>query len=192
MKAKPPAKKRVDDPLEILLKEKKLAENSGKGTEALRRAETAVARSNAMGSEWDSDREHPRSAKRGHDWTNEAAAMNAVRERQDLDFGSGTSLFGSPRSASDSFPEAEDQERLLGFERGKAVSILLAGDMQRKAHVRAEGKMSGVLLWLEDREMDSQTVLPSEKPPQPTLAGATVHPIIKAVNIAVERGGMPT
>ena len=158
-----PIKRRVEDPLEMLLREKKQAEKSGKGLEAFRLAEAAV-----------------------EDWTNEEAALAAVREGRDLNFSSDDDLFGSPAgSASGSFPEAEERDRLLGEDRGKAISDILGKDKKGKAQLAVPAKVAGVYLWEEDWRMDDRMETTSE------LRSSTVedmHPVIKDLKSALETG----
>jgi hypothetical protein len=157
--AKAAPNKRADDPLETLLKEKKQAEKSGKGMEAFRLAEAAV-----------------------EDWTNEEAALAAVREGRDLNY-SDDDIFGSPAvSASGSFLDPEEREKLFGGERGKVIFNILGKDQKKKQSVPAQ--VAGMFFWEEDWQMGDRLETTSEF--RSWSSTADPHPLIKDLKCALE------
>ncbi|KAJ7783268.1 hypothetical protein B0H16DRAFT_486848 [Mycena metata] len=147
-----PLKKVVsDDPLAALLREKKRDDKSGKGGAALRQAEDAMRASSPLSDESDGEVE---------DWTNEAAALAAVKAHGRA---WGTSSPGAGVSDGEEMVlNEEDQLRLLGEKRGKAVVGILDSDRAKREVAKGKQKVLGVPLWeVGAAPMDTDIALPS-------------------------------
>ncbi|KAH9930387.1 hypothetical protein B0H21DRAFT_106737 [Amylocystis lapponica] len=202
--AKANAKRRATDPLEALLKEKKLADKRGNGMSALRAAEAAVASSSQqlkreLMSEMDDEEDSENDAA----WADEDAALQIVqRGARGLDMRSSspvpTTTHASEESDDDSESDEEDLqeadcEKILGEKGGKAVGKILASD-RRSNVTKAKGKRKerviGVSLW-EDLDavadktgdhMQTDTIMSL-----PLKADLDGHSIISALRDAMER-----
>ncbi|KAJ7680414.1 hypothetical protein DFH06DRAFT_416511 [Mycena polygramma] len=138
------------DPLGALLREKSRADKGGKGVVALRLAEDAIRASSPL-SEVSEDEEE--------DWTNEAAALAAVRGRG---WGTSSSPGASKSDSEEVSLNDEDRCRLLGEKRGKAVVGILDSDRAKREAAKGKQKVLGVPLWVVDATlMDTDPVLPS-------------------------------
>lgn len=160
------------NPLDDLLKEKKHNDQRGKGVEAFRQAEAALANRDAI--VFDAD---------GEDFTDETAARKAVMDRNDL-----TMMSFSPGGydASDSEDEIneDDHERLLGEKHGKAVTNLLSRDKASRQKENVIEKPVGVPLW--DVDEDAMDV---DEGTLPKLDISISHPLLSALHGAIERNG---
>ncbi|KAG6849823.1 hypothetical protein H0H93_004632 [Arthromyces matolae] len=120
------------NPLDDLLREKKRDDHRGRGSEALRLAEEALANRDAILANGDED-----------DFTDEAAARKAI-------FSSAQAL-SSPSAWDDSNNEDDvndqDRERLLGAKQGKAVANLLNNDRVSRWKEMQTEKHVGVPFW---------------------------------------------
>ncbi|KAJ7045604.1 hypothetical protein C8F04DRAFT_1065455 [Mycena alexandri] len=150
-RAQPPKKVVSDDPLAALLREKKRDDKGGKGGAALRQAEDAMRASSPLSDEDDGEVE---------DWTNEAAALAAVKGHGRA---WGTSSPGVGTSDGEEMVlNEEDQLRLLGEKRGKVVVGILDGDRVKREAAKGKQKVLGVPLWEVDAApMDTDIGLPS-------------------------------
>jgi hypothetical protein len=163
------------DPLGALLREKKRADKGGKGVVALRQAEDAV-RAGSPFSE-DSDNE------KAEDWTNEAAALAAVKGNGRA---WGTSSPGPSSSDSDEVSlNDEDRCRLLGEKRGKAVVGILDSDRANREAAKGKQKVLGVPLWEGDAApMDTDLTIPS----LPDHIGG--QPVLELLKSSIDSGGI--
>ncbi|KAJ7217972.1 hypothetical protein GGX14DRAFT_598937 [Mycena pura] len=135
-----PAESKKAHPFAALLREKRDADKDGTGGLAFSRAEAAI-RSESPLSE-------------PEDWADEAAALAAVKA-----FGTSTSGLSDSEEVS---LNNEDQCRLLGEERGKAVVNILDSDRARRESAKGKQKVLGVPLWNDDAtSMDTDAVIPS-------------------------------
>lgn len=93
------------------------------------------------------------------DWTNEAAALAAVKS-QGRDWGSSSP--GPNNSESDLSLNDEDRYRLLGEKRGKAVVGILESDRAKREAAKGKQKVLGVPLWEGDATlMDTDLIIPT-------------------------------
>ncbi|KAJ7497381.1 hypothetical protein FB451DRAFT_1211251 [Mycena latifolia] len=141
-----------EDPLGALLKEKRRADKGGKGRVAFHQAEAAMRAESPLSEQ--SDEGEP------EDWTDEAAALAAVKSRGS---GWGNSSPGPHNSDGDEvFLNDEDRCRLLGEKRGKAVVGILASDRAKREAAKGKQKVLGVPLWEGDATlMDMDQAIPS-------------------------------
>ncbi|KAG6900266.1 hypothetical protein C0993_000719 [Termitomyces sp. T159_Od127] len=171
-----PANQNVKDksknwnPLDDLLKEKRQNDQRGKGFEAFRQAEAALANRDVM--VFDADDE---------DFTDEAAARKAVMERNHL-----TSTSSSPggydASDSEEVVNEHDHQRLLGEKHGKAVANLLNCDKASRQKEKDIEKPVGVPLWHVNEDamdVDEATL--------PKLDISTSHPLLLVLHDAIDR-----
>lgn len=173
----------MQDPLEILLKEKKLADKRGKGTEALQLAEDAVAGKNVMRSEMDGEEGKNKYIA---DWTNENAARMAVKERERMGLKS-ASPFATGSGTGGVILDEEDRQRLFGEKGGKAIVGILESDREKMERAKEKEKVLGVPLWTEtgvdnDHQMETKT-------PIAPLGDTGGHPVLALLKSAVDRGG---
>ncbi|KAG5342717.1 hypothetical protein C0989_010685 [Termitomyces sp. Mn162] len=155
------------NPLDDLLKEKKRNDQRGKGFEAFRQAEAALANRDAI--MFDAGDE---------DFTDEAAARKAVTERSHLTFSPG----GYDASESDDEVNEHDPERLLGEKHGKAVVSLLNRDKASRQKDKEIEKPVGVPLWhVNEDAMDV------EEETLPKLDITKSHPILTGLQGALDR-----
>lgn len=168
-------KKKAANPLDLLLKEKQKANKCGKGDDAYRLAQEAVAGKGRLLSEMESEEELD-------DWTNEVAARNAIRAR-------GAQL-SSPNSdgydGDDVTLNEEDQRRLLGDKRGGAIMGILQSDREKKAISEEQEVLRGVPLWIEADDFFAPMECSAAVP---LLSDVDGHPILRVLRDAVERGG---
>ncbi|KAJ7188145.1 hypothetical protein C8R46DRAFT_1341018 [Mycena filopes] len=144
-RTQPPKKVISSDPLAALLREKKRDDKVGKGGAAFRQAEDAVRAGSPLSEE--SDDGEP------EDWTNEAAALAAVKSHGRV---WGTSSPGPSNSdGEEMLLDEKDQLRLLGEKRGKAVVGILDSDRAKREAAKGKQKVLGVPLW----EIHGQPVL---------------------------------
>ncbi|KAG6903046.1 hypothetical protein C0995_007479 [Termitomyces sp. Mi166 len=158
------------NPLDDLLKEKKRNDQRGKGFEAFRQAEAALANRDAIMFSADNE-----------DFTDEAAARKAVVERNDLILMS-SSPGGYDAGNSEDEVNEHDHERLLGEKHGKAVASLLNRDKESRRKEKEIEKPVGVPLWHVDEDgMDL------DKGTLPKLHISTSHPLLSALQDALDR-----
>lgn len=164
-------KAKAYDPLEELLKEKRLADKRGKGDEAFRLAEVAFAGKDALLEEMNEE-----------DWTNEDTARMAVAERERMEMKS--SFMANDMGSDEMVLDAEDKQRLFGEERGKAIEDILDGDRAKTGKERENEKVFGVSLWsegipdLDDHMAIDKVVL------VPDLTNS--HPLVQLVKASVD------
>jgi hypothetical protein len=164
------------DPLEELLKEKRLADKRGKGGEALRLAEVALAGKDALLEEMDEE-----------DWTNEDAARTAVAQREYMEKRS--SPMANDFGINEMVLDAEDKQRLFGEERGKAIEDILDGDRAKTQKEKENQKVFGVSLWSEwIPGMDNHMAIDSAVPMKELIGS---HPVLRLVKAFVDRKGVP-
>jgi hypothetical protein len=174
-RTQPPKKVVLADPLGALLREKKRADKGGKGVVALRQAEDAVRAGSPLSE--DSDNE------KTEDWTNEAAALAAVKGNGRA---WGTSSPGPSSSDSDEVSlNDEDRCRLLGEKRGKAVVGILDSDRANREAAKGKQKVLGVPLWEGDAApMDTDLTIPS----LPDHIGG--QPVLELLKSSIDSGGI--
>ncbi|KAJ6593986.1 hypothetical protein B0H19DRAFT_1246705 [Mycena capillaripes] len=163
------------DPLGALLREKKRADKGGKGALALRLAEDAMRAGSPLSEESDSGEPE--------DWTNEAAALAAIKAQGR---GWGTSSPGASNSDGEEVSmNEEDRRRLLGEERGKAVVGILDSDRAKREAAKGKQKVLGVPLW------EGNTV-PMDI--DPTVPSWTDHirgqPVLALLKSSIDRGDL--
>jgi hypothetical protein len=165
------AEAKAFDPLEELLKEKRLADKRGKGDEAFRLAEGTVAGKDALLNEMDEG------------WTNEAAARMAVVERARMEMISSGTMADS--SGHDELTvHGKDGQRLFGNDRGQVITKILDGDRAQQLREKEKKKTFGVSLWLESSpDLDGFTSL------APALESQNIHPILQLLTSCIERKG---
>ncbi|KAG5220250.1 VWFA domain-containing protein [Salix suchowensis] len=127
--------RRVENPLDALLKEKKNAEKKGKGADALRAAETAVAGKRGLLAEM--DEEDPA-------WQDEGAAFSALKYRDRLERD-----LSSDGANDDHEMGEEDQQRLFGRKCSKSIKVILDEDKGKAVDTESESKPFGIPLWLD-------------------------------------------
>ncbi|KAF4598548.1 hypothetical protein EYR40_006908 [Pleurotus pulmonarius] len=127
--------RRADNPLDALLKEKKNAEKKGKGADALRAAESAVAGKQGLLAEM--DEEDPA-------WQDEGAAFSALeyRDRLEKDLSSDDAHDGHEMGE-------EDQQRLFGRKYSHSIKVILDKDKGKAVDTESESKPFGIPLWLD-------------------------------------------
>src|SRR3984885_11990816 len=166
------AAKKFYDPLEELLKEKRLADKRGKGAEAFRLAEVALAGKDSLLEEMNEE-----------DWTNEDAARMAVAERERMELKS--SPIVNDAGNDEMVLDAEDKQRLLGEERGRAIENILDGDRAKTRKDKENERVFGVSFWSEDlgenMAIDGVTSLP---------ALTDSHPVLQLLKASVDRKGV--
>lgn len=169
----------MSDPLDQLLKEKRRANKAGKGDEAFRRAEAAVAERDSMLMDSDSD-----------DWTNENLARKAVVERDRLDTkGSSPAAFGP--GSNDIDLDESDRRRLFGEARGDAIVRILEGDKVKTQQERESEKIVGVPFWSE-AELDDHMEIDEKSAPVLDMNMVNKHPIISLLSKVIEHKGKPS
>ncbi|KAG6845920.1 hypothetical protein H0H87_000726 [Tephrocybe sp. NHM501043] len=170
-KSKVKAKGKAFNPLDEMLKEKKRDDQKGKGSEAFRQAEAALA-----------DRDAIMTTAEDEAFTSEMAARQAVTERK------GWSLWSSSSGrydASDEDVNDEDRKRLLGEEQGSAVASLLNRDKVSRLRDREIEKSVGVPFWRVKE--DAQDLMDNDQVDQPKLIISTPHPLLVTLQSAVDR-----
>ena len=167
----------VCDPFEALLKEKKLAEKSGKGYDAFHRAETTTSKS-AEGFLYGIDED---------DWNDQDAAALAVRDRDWLIDRPLTP--GSNNNGNNSDLRLGDAERrkLFGEDGGKAIMGILEHDKITKREV-LNRQVPGLRFWSLPGVAHSTTKVMDE-PPSIAKISAT-SPLICLLKMSIQRGGM--
>ncbi|RDB24989.1 hypothetical protein Hypma_007853 [Hypsizygus marmoreus] len=163
------------NPLDELLKEKKLADKGGKGSDAFRQAEAAVANKDAMLQEMELE----------DDWADEDAAKMAVAERERMIMKS-----SSPMAFEGVFDDItideEDRQRLFGKDGGKAIVDIINSDKAKKRMEQESEKTAGVPFWeASDGDLDDQMTIDESK--LPTLDITMDHPILSLFKSAIER-----
>ncbi|KAG6911113.1 hypothetical protein DXG01_003853 [Tephrocybe rancida] len=164
-------KRKTLNPLDDLLREKKRDDQRGKGSEAFRQAEAALADRDAIMFDGVDD-----------DFTNEAAARKAVVERKRSALRS-SSPGGHNVSDGEDDVDDEDRKRLLGEEQGKAVASLLSRDKASRQKEKEIEKLVGVPLWRA-----SEDVMDVDQEALPKVALSTPHPMLSALQGAVDHG----
>lgn len=131
------------DPFEKLLREKRLAEKRGIGSDALRLAEDAVAGRSSLQLEMEGEDDGFLPT----NWRNEEAALMAIRGRDK------SSKSSSPVAEGDGVDEVmamdeETRKRLFGKKAGKAMVGILLGDREKVLEKEnSHEKVLGVELW---------------------------------------------
>jgi hypothetical protein len=123
------------------------------------------------------------------DWENEAVALANAQKGFELGFDSDSPPGSLTPSESDNVMKAEDQARLLGSERGKAITNLLASDREKKEKLDASTRVFGVPLWVENKRArhDPDSIC------LPKLSlDCKGHPVTNLLKLAVERTGTPS
>ncbi|KAG9221056.1 hypothetical protein CCMSSC00406_0005505 [Pleurotus cornucopiae] len=144
--------RRVENPLDALLKEKKNAEKKGKGADALRAAETAVAGKQGLLAEM--DEEDPA-------WQDEGAAFSALKYRDRLE-----KDLSSDGAHDDHEMGEEDQQRLFGRKCSKSIKVILDKDKGKAVDTESESKPFGIPLWLDATDqMEVEPEVPQFTPP---------------------------
>lgn len=174
VQARKTSKANAYDPLEELLKEKRLADKRGKGDEAFRLAEVALAGKDALLEEMNEE-----------DWTNEDAARTAVAERERMEMKSSPMV--NDTGSDVMVLDAADKQRLLGEARGKAIEDILDGDRAKTRIEKENEKVVGVSLWSEgipdsDNHMAIDDVVP-------VLELKCSHPVLRLLKASVDRKG---
>jgi hypothetical protein len=168
-------KAKACDPLEELLKEKRLADKRGKGVEAFRLAEVALAGKDALLEEMNEE-----------DWTNEDAARTAVEQRERMETKS--SPMANNMGDDEMILDAEDKQRLFGEERGKAIEDILDGDRAKTRKEKENQKVFGVSLWSKGVSDLEDPMAIDNVVPMPELEGS--HPVLRLVKTSVDRKGV--
>ncbi|GLB37490.1 hypothetical protein LshimejAT787_0405410 [Lyophyllum shimeji] len=158
------------NPLDALLKEKKRDDQRGKGSEALRQAEAALANRDAIMLDVDDD------------FTNEAAAQKAVLERKRTAMKSSSPMAYDANESDDELND-EERTRLLGEKRGKAIVNLLDTDKAMRA--KDVEKVAGTPFWQGAGEMDD--LMEVDEVAFPPLDISKPHPLLSALRGAIER-----
>lgn len=128
-----PKKNSSANPLDALLKEKRKADQLGRGESAFRRAESALV------DQTDDDTR----------WSDEELALATVEERKRVDH----FLYGGlSEHVEDLSLDAQDRKRLLGDERSVAVSALLEHDKFADDEDLLDTDL-GVPLWLDSSDL---------------------------------------
>jgi hypothetical protein len=165
------------DPLEELLKEKRLADKRGKGAEAFRLAEVTLAGKDALLEEMDEE-----------DWTNEETARMAVAERERMEMKSSPITNDIDIGHEDTVLDASDKQRLFGEERGKAIGDILDGDRAKTRKEKETEKVFGVPLW-SDEIQDLDNHMSIDNVAQIAKLRDS-HPILQLVQLSVDNRGV--
>lgn len=171
-------KKKVVNPLEALLREKKTAERQGRGIDALRRAEGHDV--DALMSDF-VDEDEDEAAFADEDAARRAAGLG-ITMRFDGDKGDGEGPHGEDQEV-----DAEDRERLLGEKEGKAVGKILDGDRGASGHLY---RALGVRIWAEDEGSVDEMVLDGAFKEWPEEEGEFKDPLVDLLSGAVKRKGV--
>ena len=152
-----------------------MADKRGKGDEAFRLAEVALAGRDALLEEMNEE-----------DWTNEDAARIAVAERERMELKS--SPMPDDTASDEMVLDAEDKQRLFGEARGKAIKDILDGDRAKKRLEKANERVVGVSLWSEgvpesDDHMAVDNVVAMLEPEDS-------HSILRLVKTSIDSKGM--
>jgi len=173
------------DPFDALLKEKKLAETSGKGHDAIRRAETTTDKFGKDGHLNGLDDEDYLL-----DWNDEAAAAAAaaltVRDR-DL-------LINRPITPDSSKGSSDylrlgdaNRQKLFGKDGGKAIMGILEHDKIAKREV-LNGQVSGLQFWSPPGVAHSTAMVVDEAPSITEIYATS--PLICLLKKSIQCGGM--
>jgi hypothetical protein len=179
-------KKLSSDPFDQLLKEKKLVE---KRMSAVRSHRMTASKKEYMRSEIDG--EGADFDNHEENWTNNVAALANARKG----FGIGHYSTSPSKSLSpnedDILVKAEDQERLLGSERGKAVFGIFAKDREKNEAVGMKARAPGVPLWQESEAGGSNQTVNSNSLPRLFIdhESAKIDPILKQLICAIQLNG---
>lgn len=170
--------RRVENPLDALLKEKKNAEKKGKGADALRAAETAVAGKQGLLAEM--DEEDPA-------WQDEGAAFSALKYRDRLE-----KDLSSDGAHDDHEMGEEDQQRLFGRKCSKSIKVILDKDKGKAVDTESESKPFGIPLWLDATDQMEvepevpQFTAPDAKPVWGSLAAALTRQDVPLSSLLLE------
>lgn len=154
------------DPVGALLREKKSADDRGKGINALLDAEATVSGKDHLLTEMDEEEQD-------EEWMKDPSPMAGMPTNLDLN------------SSMDVVVESEDQERLLGVERGRAITNILASDRNH-----AEAKEYGISFWdgSGSGSGSGMDVAGHALPAFPTLAN-NASPVLKQIENIARSGG---
>jgi len=189
-KGKTDARKGKNAPTDIfdmLLKEKRLAR---KHVGSNRLTRSRAAGQHCMRSEMDGEDDSKWSKGQREHWSDEKAALENARIGFELAFESNGSPESQSPSGSNVVMKTEDQDRLLGSERGKAISELLADDRARQEKTQADGKVPGVSLWRTDQPIDDSMNVDANSLPLWGGNDSDADPISTLLKSAVKRRGM--
>lgn len=145
---KPPPAKKAVDPLDALLREKRLADSRNQGEEARRQADNALAKKHMLDE------------------------METNNSDDEATLRVSTDPFGLMTPPGDDSPvEEAEGARLLGNKRGKAVHNILEGDRKKEQVAMRYEQTLGVPLWRDDEEeaMDSDLSPPTFSSKSPML-----------------------
>ncbi|KAG5639407.1 hypothetical protein H0H81_002939 [Sphagnurus paluster] len=173
-------KAKAFNPLDELLKEKKRDNERGKGSEALRQAEAALANKDMIMRDIDED-----------DFTNEAAARKAVAvvEHKRRILKSSSPMSYDAHGAIDSEDELNDEDRvkLLGDEAGKSIADLLNSDKASRRRETEIEKLLGVPFW-QDEDLDN--LMEVDEAARPSLDLLNSPPLLALLQGTVNRGDL--
>ncbi|KZT11044.1 uncharacterized protein LAESUDRAFT_755664 [Laetiporus sulphureus 93-53] len=181
--------RRKSDPLDALLKEKNQADKHGRGINALRAAEAALASSSRTKEtvKFESDDEDPFISPRAH----EKVAHVPIEESPGLEHKSHEGDGYESTSEDEQLQEGE-YERILGEEGGKAVGDILAKDRRLKMTAKQKknqkkGRILGVPFWDTHLPDDGDEAMEADSiPPLPfDQVEASEHPFLSSLFQAV-------
>ena len=179
-------KKLSGAPFDQLLKEKKLVE---KRMSAVRPHRMSASKKDYLRSEIDDEGADFNNHE--ENWTNKVTALANTRKG----FGIGhysTSPSKSPSpNEDDILVKAEDQERLLGSERGKAVYDIFSKDREKNETVGMKARAPGVPLWQESEAGGGNQTVNSNCLPRLFVdnENAKFDPILKQLICAIQLNG---
>ncbi|GBE80983.1 hypothetical protein SCP_0307060 [Sparassis crispa] len=196
--------RRAVDPLEQLLKEKRLADKRGNGSKALLAAEAAASSPSQSKLEMRLEMDAEEESDADPAWADEDAAMQVVQQgargltlksSSPVPADAAAKAEGETESADEDLEEA-DCEKILGAKGGKAVGKILANDRKNNYTItkgKKKQRVVGVPLWESpedspggkaDDDMQVESALPS----LPSGLASNGHPIIFLLRRFVDSG----
>ena len=160
------------NPLDELLKEKRLANKRGNGNEAFRQAEAAVKNKDFVFQDMD-------------DLMNEETARVAVSDLERMNVRSSSPSFCTSEDEEISMDEM-DRQRLFGEEGGKAIKDIVEGDKVKRQKERGSKKLFGIPLW----QADSLDLMEIDEPNSTFPGRKHQHPLLSMIASALENKGM--
>jgi len=162
----------VPNPLDELLKEKKLADKRGNGDEAFRQAEAAVKNKDFVLQDMD-------------DLMNEETARVAVSDLERMNVESSCPSLCASDDDEIAMDEM-DRQKLFGEEGGKAIKDIVEGDKLKRQKEREDKKLIGIPLW----QTDSFDLMEVDEPNPTSPRRDHRHPLLSMIASALENKGM--
>jgi hypothetical protein len=179
----------VADPLDLLLKEKRLADKRGNGMDALKLAEESMD-INMQNVEEGADNAATKAGETtmNGDLMDEAAARKAIEEGASSPPKSSSSGFSTATDANgadESVLLGEDEAKLLGLKDGGRMKKILDSDRAKKG--KKKEKVLGVKLW-DDTPRPADRPIEFRKPEFPSSL-VDEHPVLRLLGNAWRNWG---